>query len=212
MEKETGDSASKAAIMRMPAYLRYLKAEFEKGSVFVSSSVIANALSLSAITVRKDLALVSSLPGKPRMGFSVQQLISDLEKFLGYKKRTNAVVVGAGGLGRAILRYEGFENYGLNVIAAFDISPAQIGAVAGKPVYPMARLKEIVLREDARLGILTVPRAAAQEACNAMVDAGIRAIYSLASTQLSVPEGVHIKYEDLAASLAAFSSGLLVSE
>ncbi len=212
MGKETGEIASKATITRMPAYLRYLKAESERGAEYVSSSAIAGALSLSAVTVRKDLALVSSLPGKPRFGFPIAQLIFDLEKFLGYKKRTNAVVVGAGGLGRAILRYEGFENYGLNVVAAFDVSPAQIGAVAGKPVYPMERLKEIVSREDARLGILTVPRAAAQEACNAMVEAGIRAIYSLASAQLSVPDGVHVKYEDLAASLAAFSSGLLVSE
>ena len=159
-------------------------------------------MGLSAVCVRKDLALVSSRPGKPRFGFEVRLLIEDIEKFLGYHRWTNAVIVGAGGLGRAILSYEGFENYGIHVIAAFDNSPAKVGAAGGKPIYPMERLGDVVRRSDVKVCILTVPRSAAQEACDQAVVAGINAILSFAPVHLHVPEGVKVKYEDLAVSLA----------
>ena len=197
------NAVSKATISRMPAYLRYLKGEAGKGVAYVSSSAIAAALGFSAVGVRKDLAPVSSQPGKPRFGFEVRRLIEDIEKFLGYHRWTNAVIVGAGGLGRAILAYEGFENYGIHVIAAFDSSPAKVGAVGGKPIYPMERLKDIVVRNLVRVAILTVPRSAAQEACDEIVQAGICAILNFAPVYLHVPEGVCVKYEDLAVSLAA---------
>lgn len=196
-------AVSKATVSRMPAYLRYLKGEAGKGVEYVSSAAIAKDMGLSAVCVRKDLALVSSRPGKPRFGFEVRLLIEDIEKFLGYHRWTNAVIVGAGGLGRAILSYEGFDNYGIHVIAAFDNSPAKVGAVGGKPIYPMERLGDVVKRSDVKVCILTVPRSAAQEACDQVISAGINAILSFAPVHLRVPEGVKIKYEDLAVSLAA---------
>lgn len=195
-------AVSKATVSRMPAYLRYLKGEAGKGVEYVSSAAIAKDMGLSAVCVRKDLALVSSRPGKPRFGFVVRLLIEDIEKFLGYHRWTNAVIVGAGGLGRAILSYEGFDNYGIHVIAAFDNSPAKVGAVGGKPIYPMERLGDVVKRSDVKVCILTVPRSAAQEACDQVISAGINAILSFAPVHLRVPEGVKIKYEDLAVSLA----------
>lgn len=195
-------AVSRATVSRLPAYLRYLKGEAGKGVEYVSSAAIAKDMGLSAVGVRKDLALVSSRPGKPRFGFEVRLLIEDIEKFLGYHRWTNAVIVGAGGLGRAILSYEGFENYGIHVIAAFDNSPAKVGAVGGKPVYPMERLGDVVKRSDVKVCILTVPRSAAQEACDQAVGAGINAILSFAPVHLLVPEGVMVKYEDLAVSLA----------
>ena len=195
-------AVSKATVSRMPAYLRYLKGEAGKGIEYVSSAAIAKDMGLSAVCVRKDLALVSSRPGKPRFGFEVRLLIEDIEKFLGYHRWTNAVIVGAGGLGRAILSYEGFDNYGIHVIAAFDNSPAKVGAVGGKPIYPMERLGDVAKRSDVKACILTVPRSAAQEACDQVISAGINAILSFAPVHLRVPEGVKIKYEDLAVSLA----------
>ncbi len=209
---DASSGVSNATLRRMPAYIRFLRARVKSGAEYVSSAEIARELDLSPVTVRKDLALVSTFPGKPKLGFPAEGLIADLERFLGYRRRTNAVVVGAGGLGRAIMRYEGFEHYGLSVVAGFDISPEMIGAVGGKPIYPMERLDEIVRREDVKLGILTVPRSSAQSAFDHMIRAGIRAVYSFAPIHLDVPAGVHVKYEDLAASLAAFSSGLLLSQ
>lgn len=197
---------SKAAFLRFPAYLRYLKAEEAAGVGYVSSSEIAEDMHLSAVCVRKDLALVASEPGKPRLGFAVGKLIGDLERALGYHLKSHACVVGAGRLGRAFLVYDGFEHYGIDVVAAFDISPAQVGALRGKPIYPMERLKEIAERENVRLGILTVPGEAAQQACDAMVEAGITAILSFAPAYVRVPEGVTLRCEDLAATLASLSA------
>lgn len=205
MEGKTAE-ISKAAFLRFPAYLRYLKAEEAAGVGYVSSSEIAEDMHLSAVCVRKDLALVASEPGKPRLGFAVGKLIGDLERALGYHLKTHACVVGAGRLGRAFLVYEGFEHYGIDVVAAFDISPAQVGALRGKPIYPMERLKEIAERENVRLGILTVPGDAAQQACDAMVEAGITAILSFAPAYVRVPEGVTLRCEDLAATLASLSA------
>lgn len=205
MEGKTAE-ISKAAFLRFPAYLRYLKAEEAAGVGYVSSSEIAEDMRLSAVCVRKDLALVASEPGKPRLGFAVKNLIGDLERALGYHLKTHACVVGAGRLGRAFLVYEGFEHYGIDVVAAFDISPAQVGALRGKPIYPMERLKEIAERENVKLGILTVPGEAAQQACDAMVEAGITAILSFAPAYVRVPEGVTLRCEDLAASLASLSA------
>lgn len=205
MEGKTAE-ISKAAFLRFPAYLRYLKAEEAAGVGYVSSSEIAEDMHLSAVCVRKDLALVASEPGKPRLGFAVGKLIGDLERVLGYHLKTHACVVGAGRLGRAFLVYDGFEHYGIDVVAAFDISPAQVGALRGKPIYPMERLKEIAERENVRLGILTVPGEAAQQACDAMVEAGITAILSFAPAYVRVPEGVTLRCEDLAATLASLSA------
>lgn len=204
MERETKDTVSRVTVLRLPAYLRYLQAEAGKGVQFISSSAMAKDMNLSAVAVRKDLAIVASQPGKPRIGFSVEMLITDMEKFLGYHRVTRAVVVGAGRLGRAFLAYEGFEDYGISVVAAFDI--LQVGAMMGKPIYPMSRLPEIVSRENARVGILTVPKESAQEACDSMVAAGITTIQCFVPTHLSVPDGVRIQYEDLAASLATLCS------
>ena len=102
---------SKATIGRMPLYLRFLQEENSRGEKYISSAVIAQNIPVSAVLVRKDLALVSSKPGKPRLSIEVVRLIADIEKFLGYDNLSDAVIVGAGGLGKAFLGYEGFKSY-----------------------------------------------------------------------------------------------------
>lgn len=198
---------SNATISRMPGYLRYLRDAKLAGVKFVSSSVIAKDMSISAVLVRKDLALVSSIPGKPRYGFEVGGLIRDIEKFLGYDNLSAAVVVGAGGLGKAFLGYEGFQNYGLNIIAAFDMKVTET-TVRGKPVYPMDNLASFIKEHNIKLGIITVPKASAQIVCDQLVAAGIRGIWNFANTQISVPDTVVVKNVDLAASLALLSGDL----
>lgn len=103
MKHETKDTISKVTVLRLPGYLRYLQTARSKGVEYVSSSEMAADMELSAVAVRKDLAVISSRPGKPRIGFCVDTLIADLEKFLGYHRLTRAVVVGAGGSGGRFL-------------------------------------------------------------------------------------------------------------
>lgn len=208
-EKETNKEISKATLARMPLYLHFLQEENSKGAQYISSTVIAQNISVSSVLVRKDLAMVSSEAGRPRLGFAVSRLIVDIEKFLGYDNLSDAIIVGAGGLGRAFLGYEGFKNNGLNVVAAFDVDEKLVGKrVAGKEILPLDELERFVSERNIRLGIVTVPKLAAQAVVNKMVEAGIQAIWNFAPAPLRVPKNIVLKTEDLAASLAMLAGKL----
>lgn len=208
-EKKLNDKISKATIARMPLYLHFLQEENSKGSQYISSTVIAQNISVSPVLVRKDLALVSSEAGRPKLGFAVSRLIVDIEKFLGYDHISDAIVVGAGGLGRAFLGYEGFKNNGLNVVAAFDVKEKLVGtSVSGKPVLAMSELASFVKKRGVQIGIVTVPKSVAQEVVNVLVEAGVRAIWNFAPAPLRVPKNIVLKTEDLAASLAMLAGKL----
>ena len=200
---------SKATVARMPLYLHFLQEESSKGAKYISSTVLAQNISVSSVLVRKDLALVSSEAGRPRLGFEISRLIVDIEKFLGYDNLSDAIIVGAGGLGRAFLGYEGFKNNGLNIVAAFDVSKKLIGtSVMGKEILPLSALDDFVAEHKVRIGIITVPKTAAQEVLNKMVGAGIKAIWNFAPAPLRAPKEVVLKTEDLAASLAMLAGKL----
>ena len=207
-EKET-QKISKATLARMPLYLHFLQEESSKGAQYISSTVIAQNISVSSVLVRKDLAFVSSEAGRPRLGFAISRLIVDIEKFLGYDNLSDAIIVGAGGLGRAFLGYEGFKSNGLSIVAAFDISEKLIGTtVAGKEILPLSEMEKFVREHKIHIGIITVPKAAAQEVLNKMVGAGIQAIWNFAPAPLRVPKEIVLKTEDLAASLAMLAGKL----
>ncbi len=209
LEEKEEKEISKATIARMPLYLHFLQEENSKGAQYISSTVIAQNISVSSVLVRKDLALVSSESGRPRLGFAVSRLIVDIEKFLGYDNLSDVVIVGAGGLGRAFLGYEGFKSNGLNVVAAFDVSEKLIGKeVAGKTILPLSELKKFVQEHDIKIGIITVPKDAAQGVLNELVEAGVKAVWNFAPAPLRVPQGVLVKTEDLAASLAILAGKL----
>ena len=200
---------SKATIGRMPLYLHFLQEESSKGAKYISSAVIAQNIPVSAVLVRKDLAIVSSQPGRPRLGFEVVRLIADIEKFLGYDNLSDAIIVGVGGLGKAFLGYEGFKSNGLNIVAAFDVDPSVIEErIAGKEVYALSELPQFVTKGKINIGIVTVPKEAAQGVVDLMVRSGLRAIWNFAPIPLKVPKGIIVKNEDLSASLALLAGEL----
>jgi len=119
------------------------------------------------------------------------------------------VLVGAGHMGSALLSYRGFSEYGLEIVAAFDNCPGTIGrSIGGKPVLAMEKLPSLCRRLRAHIGIITVPSASAQDACDALVAGGVLAIWNFASAHLLVPEGILVYHENMAASLAALSQHL----
>ncbi len=206
---QDNNELSKATLNRLPTYLRYLYQLDKLNVVTVSSTTIANGLNLNPVQVRKDIAAVSSVAGKPKTGYTTKELIADLESFLGYNNTRDAVLVGAGGLGKAILGYDGFSKYGLNIVAAFDSNDAVVGTkINGKQVYSIDKLQSIVERLNIRLGIICVPSRSAQEVADIMVVAGIKAIWNFASVHLNIPPNIAIKSEDLAANLALLSMQL----
>lgn len=201
-------SVSKQTLQRLPQYLNFLRSMPRTGAANISATAIAEALGLGDVQVRKDLALVSS-GGRPKVGYDADSLIADLERFLGYGDTTNAVIVGAGALGRALLGYGGFAAYGIEILAAFDCDTALCGEnIHGKTVFPMEKLAEFCRQMQVRIGIITVPAGEAQCVCDALVKSGVCGVWNFAPTMLSVPDSVLVQNEDIAVSLAVLSKRL----
>ena len=195
-------SISKQTLLRLPMYLDYLKRLQGEEAAHISAPKIAAALGLNEVQVRKDIAAVSSCAGKPKTGFETARLIRDIEAFLGYDSVNEAVLVGAGKLGRALLGYEGFAQFGIRLVAAFDRN-ADAAAMYGKDapmILPMEKLTDVCRRMGIHIG--------AQEVCDLLVSGGVRAIWNFAPTHLHVPEGVLLQNENIASSLAVLSAHL----
>ncbi len=197
------------ALHRMPYYLQLLKDYKAQDETVISAKAIATELRLNDVQVRKDLAAVSSIKGKPNIGFEIQDLIDNMEDYLGYNNVMDAVLVGVGSLGKALISYKGFANYGLNIVAAFDNDPEIIDEVVGDTrVRPLSEMEELCKRLRTHIGIITVPAEAAQSVCDDLLASGILAIWNFAPVHLNAPENVLIQNENMAASLAMLSRKL----
>ena len=140
-------------IKRIPVYVSVLEKWLKEGKETVSTTDFAAALTLKPVQVRKDLAFAGA-EGKPRIGYRTEELLETLHRFVGWNNLSEAVLVGAGALGTAILGYKGFDRFGLKIKAAFDIDESKCGAtVHGKPVYPIRDLKRYVRQNGIIMGI-----------------------------------------------------------
>ena len=198
----------KTVLERLPMYLHYLRSLPISERTNVSSAKIAHALGLGDVQVRKDLALVCG-KGRPKIGYSYDELKKHLEISLGCSNNTIAIIVGAGRLGRALLSYEHFSEYGLDIPAAFDVSKTEKEELSsGKVVFPMSELYVFSKENDVKIGIICVPEQAAQQVANELVACGVKAIWNFAPGRITMPEGIKVKNENMAASLAVLSAGL----
>ena len=199
---------SKRTLYRLPIYLSLLQEKEREGVEYISATTIANLLDLNHVQVRKDLSCASSA-GRPKVGYETKVLISDLKNFLDYNNAKNAVIVGAGDLGKALLGYNGFNSYGLNVIAAFDTNEEICGTqVKGKPIYHIDTMENRLARLDISIGIITTPARFAQSTCDRLVKCGVKAIWNFAPTSLNVPKDIIVQNENMATSLAVLSNKL----
>lgn len=200
---------SKQALLRLPYYLTYLKKARSTGVENISAPKVAADLGLNEVQVRKDLAAVSSCGGKPKKGYALERLISDMESFLGYDNVNEAVIVGVGSLGKALYNYKGFSDYGLNIVAGFDNKNYDDDyEQSDKPIFPVSKLKDLCKRMQIKIGIITVPEICAQSVCNELVESGVLAILNFAPVRLTAPPEIIIQNVNLASSLAVLSSHL----
>ena len=190
---------------RLPGYVAYLRTIDCSSGQYVSAKGIGQALGLNEVQVRKDLAMITSC-GRPKVGYPVTELMADLRSYLGYDKKKKAAVVGAGNIGRAMLSFDGFDFYGLDIVATFDNDPALIGTtVGGKPVYSTSDMEGICRSSNIKLAIISLPESAAQETCDRLVTCGVTAIWNFAPVNVTAPEGVMVKNENLSFSIALFA-------
>lgn len=205
-------TAGVPTLKRLPLYLRLLRRMQEAGEDYASGAVVAKELGLDPIVVRKDLAITGTV-GRPRLGFQMDEIIAAIENFLGWSNTSDAFLVGVGNLGTALLGYQGFEQHGLRIAAAFDANPKQIGKIIhDKTILDIQKLPELAKRMHVQIGIITATASVAQGIADAMIEGGIRGIWNFTPTKLTVPDHVTLQREDLASSLAVLSHRLLIGQ
>ena len=192
-------------IRRLPTYLHKSTEMQKAGLSIVATPELARYMNLAEIVIRKDLA-ATGVTGQPGVGYQVGELIEAIRRYLQWNSVSEAVLVGAGSLGSALLGYEGFEECGLKIVTAFDASPARIGStVHGRVVRDVATLADFIREHAIAIGIICVPAACAQEVADAMVAGGVKAIWNFANVSLKTPEEVIVQREVIAGGLAVLS-------
>lgn len=202
---------------RLMRYYRFVSEQHSPGACesqtrhparHVTSAQIAEALDVDPTQVRKDLGAIG-LVGLGRVGYDVCEVCRTIRSLLRFDRRYDAVLIGAGHLGGALLAYRGFAVYGLHVVAAFDNSPAKIGSrVAGFVVRPMRALKPYLQGRRVPLAIIAVPAAAAQKVADRLVALGVEAIWNFSPATIAVPHRVLVRNEHMSLGLAVIANRL----
>lgn len=195
-------------LRRLPWYLAYLSMLSDQGITHVSSTRIAEDIGVDSSQIAKDLSYLN-IKGKTRIGYEVSVLVDQLSSFLGFGRQHNAVVIGCGSLGSALMQDSGLSNYGLNIVAGIDIDPEKIGVkIAGTEIYPFERLAEIHEKMDVKVAVITVPYDSAQQAAEACMDAGISGIWNFTPRRIRGSEGVVIQNTSIYSNLAVMYNRL----
>lgn len=192
-------------VYRLSLYYRALQRLRASKLETVSSAALAVAAGVKPTQLRKDLTYFGQF-GTRGLGYSVTALSAKLTDVLGTTRLQPVILVGAGHLGSALLRYPGFAKEGFEVVAAFDADATRKRSRdLGVKVLSMAKLPEFVRERGIKMAILTVPGHVAQEVTNVMIAAGILAILNFAPIILQVPDKVVVNNVDLAIELENLS-------
>ena len=202
------DIIPEPALRRLPWYLAYVSMLREQKVEFVSSTQISRELKVDASQIAKDLSFLN-IKGKTRIGYEVASLEKELEDFLGFRRGHNALIVGVGSLGAALIQDTGLSRYGLNIVAGFDVNPNIIGrTLCGIPVFDV---KELALRRkqfSADIGIVTVPVEKAQEVADNLVEAGVKALWNYTPYRIRVADNIVVQNTSIYAHLAVMYNRL----
>lgn len=195
-------------IRRFPAYLRLLKDHANLGEMWISATTLADQLKLKPIQVRKDMAC-TGVEGKPKVGFQVCELIVAIEQYLGWDNATDAILIGAGNLGAALIGYKGFEDNGLRIVAVFDKDRRKVGSqIGGIVISQIEDVTDVVKKLGIKIAVITVPEDAAQPVAELAVEAGIEGIWNFAPKSLNLPDNIIVQKTDLSTSFAELSAKL----
>jgi redox-sensing transcriptional repressor len=188
-------------IRRLPLYLRGLLLSSDQGQENMSSQNLADFLSVNSWQIRKDFSYFGDF-GIPGVGYNIKKLIKQINKILRLDVGHKAALVGAGNLGSAVLAYTGFKIYGLDITAAFDSNPRKIGRKINRIIIEDVSNIGALKKRNIDLGIIAVPRSAAQATANALVKAGIKGILNFSPCHIIVPKKIKVITIDIAMDLA----------
>lgn len=198
-------AVSKATIDRLPLYFRALGQVQEEGLEIISSEDLGHRIGVTPEQIRKDLAAFGEF-GKKGVGYFVRDLIGNIGEILGFHRRWFVAIVGAGHLGWALANYRNFSRLGFEICAVFDHDSKKIGqSVNGIEIMSMDRIEAVFAQKQIQIAIITVPAAAAQDAADQAVRAGVKGIWNFAPVKLAVPPQIHLCNEDLSVGLSSIS-------
>jgi len=181
---------------RLPIYLRSLQRMSGEGRMVTSSQELGERLGISAAQIRKDLSQFGEF-GKQGTGYHIDFLIEQLQRILKIDREWPIIVVGAGDIGSAVARYQGFLNRGFRVKMVFDNQPEKIGTKVGEfTVKDSEEMVRAIKKAGVKIAMIAVPAELAQQVAEKLVEAGIKAILNYAPLQINVPSDVHVEYID----------------
>jgi len=195
-------------LRRLPWYLSNAKLLKSRGEQFVSTTQISKDINIDASQIAKDLSYVK-IAGRTRVGYEVDDLIVVLEDFLGFTNLHTAFLFGVGNLGGALLSDSGLKQFGLQIVAAFDVDPTKVGTtINGIPIYPIEELPKRMKQYEVSIGVLTVPIQIAQQITDFMVKEGLKAVWNFTPFRIRVPQSIVVQNTSLYAHLAVMFNRL----
>lgn len=211
-EQKFLEKVPEPTLRRLPWYLSNLKLLRQRGERYVSSTQLAKETNIDASQIAKDLSYVR-IAGRPRVGYEVDMLIAVLEDFLGFTRMHKAFLFGVGSLGGALLHDTGLKQFGLQIVAAFDVNPDLVGTnLGGIPIFHSDEFEQKMKEYDVNIGVLTVPIEIAQAITDKMVAGGIKAVWNFTPFRIRVPEEIVVQNTSLYAHLALMFNRLNFNE
>ena len=187
---------SEGIISRLSQYLKYVVQLKEMGKRTITSEGISKNTGINSAEVRRDL-IYFKIKGKRGVGFNIDELIKSFNKILGYNSSVHIALIGAGNLGRAILKYKMLERFGFKIEDVFDNNPQVIGKiVSGYRVLDTNQIKDEFKKKNIEIAIMAVPPDSAQKAADILVEAGVKVIINYTSVPIKTPDGVRIETTD----------------
>lgn len=188
-------------IRRLPIYLRSLLLLSEQGQRSISSQNLADFVGVNPWQIRKDFSYFGGF-GTPGLGYDIGKLVKQINKILKLDAGHRIALVGVGNLGSAVLAYPGFEIYGFDIVAAFDVNPKKIGKKKNDVIIEDVSSLGTLKKRKINLAIIAVPRHAAQQTADALVKAGVKGILNFSPCRIAVPRKVKVITIDIAMDLA----------
>ncbi|OHD26362.1 MAG: redox-sensing transcriptional repressor Rex [Spirochaetes bacterium GWD1_27_9] len=174
-------------ILRLSKYKKALVRLKSLGFIKVFSENLSDAVGVDSSQVRKDFALFD-ISGTKKGGYLIDNLIEKLNEVLGKGEVENVIIVGAGNIGTALMKYKGFEKEGVKVVCAFDNNPSKINKDSDIPVLPIEELTNYIKENKIKTAIMAIPDLFAQQILDLMIEAGIKGLLNFVPIHLRVPD------------------------
>lgn len=208
IRNNTREFLPEPTLRRLPWYLAYVSMLNSRNVEFVSSTQIAKDLNVDSSQIAKDLSFLN-IKGKTRIGYEVKTLEHVLQDFLGFKEVHNAVIIGVGSLGAALIHDSGLSRYGLNIVAGFDINPQIVGSIiCGTPIYHISELESRRNSLNAEIGIIAVPVDQAQNVAELTVATGIKALWNFTPSRIKLTDDIVVQNTSIYSHLAVMYNRL----